>query len=155
MEKAYAVKQIFILNIFISILYSHQWQIHYPYEPDTILTAWLIKKNVDKNAKFTGYDRNITLNSKYSINSKNSKFRRNGRFTAYEVAKRFYNISNSCSNKYVNIIKILELMPWKKEEFYNVVKFENGVKPLIPQGRGDLNLTKLFLFIDKYCKELK
>lgn len=149
------MKYIILIFILTISIFASKWELHYPYEIDSIATSWIIKRYIDKNATFVGYEKNVTLNKRFSINDKNSRFRRNGRFTAYEMAKRYYKISDKCTNRLVKIIKVLELMPWKKNEFEDVIEFENGLIPLLPKKSGDINLTKAFLYIDNYCKDKK
>ena len=132
-----------------------QYQNHYPFESDTILTAWLIKTYVDKDATFKSFPKAITVKKEVALNTPNAYFRRNAKYTAYEMAKRKYHISDTCSNSLVKVIKVLEMMPWKKHEFTKIMHFEEGLVPLFPAQVGDTNLTKVFSYIDQYCKEFK
>lgn len=132
-----------------------QYQNHYPFESDTILTAWLIKTYKDKDATFKSFPKSVTVNKKVALNTPNAYFRRNSKYTAYEMAKRKYHISDTCSDSLVKVIKVLEMMPWKKHEFTDIMHFEEGLVPLFPKQVGDANLTNVFTYIDQYCKELK
>jgi len=138
-----------ILSISLGTVYKN----YYPFESDTILTAWLIKTYVDKNATFESVKKGSKLDKTLAINTPQSLFRRNARFTAYEVAKRYYKINDTCSNHLVRVIKVLEMMPWKKYEFENILAFEEGLVVHFPQKIGEANLSKVFHYINTYCKE--
>jgi len=53
------------------------------------------------------------------------------------------------------VIKVLEMMPWKKHEFIDILNFEEGLVPLFPKEMGDSDLSKVFKYIDIYCKGIK
>ncbi len=153
MEGFIAMRLFFIWASALLFVSATQYQNHYPFESDTILTAWLIRTYVDKNATFKSFPKTVTLKKEVAINTPNAYFRRNAKYTAYEMAKRKYHISDTCSNSLVKVIKVLEMMPWKKHEYEDILAFEEGLVPLFPKQAGDANLTKVFHYIDQYCKE--
>lgn len=153
MEGAITMKLFYIWLSTIMLASATQYQNHYPFESDTILTAWLIKTYVDKDATFKSFPKSVTVKKEVALNTPNAYFRRNATYTAYEMAKRKYHISDTCSNSLVKIIKVLEMMPWKKQEFTTIMHFEEGLVPLFPDKVGDANLTKVFNYINHYCKE--
>jgi hypothetical protein len=155
MEGAATVKMLWIILSTTLLLFSSEYQSHYPYESDTILTSWLIKRYVDKDATFRSLPKSVKINKEHAINTPTSPFRRNARYTAYEMAKRHYNISDKCSDSLVRVIKVLEMMPWKKHEYEDILAFEEGLAPLFPQETGETDLSKVFAYIDQYCKELE
>lgn len=136
-----------------SFLYANIYKSYYPLETDTVLVMWLIKTHVDKNAKFVVVKKNQTiLDNENAINTANSKYKRNAQFSAYEVAKRSFKVDNKCSNNLIKISRILEVVPWKKHEFNDIVEFERQFIKLFPQNIGDIDLTDAFTYIDNYCK---
>jgi len=153
MEGAITMKLFYIWLSTIMLASAAQYQNHYPFESDTILTAWLIKTYVDKDATFKSFPKSVTVKKEVALNTPNAYFRRNATYTAYEMAKRKYHISDTCSNNLVKVIKVLEMMPWKKQEFTTIMYFEEGLVPLFPDKVGDANLTKVFNYINHYCKE--
>lgn len=155
MEGFNTMKTFFVLVSTFIFASATQYENHYPFESDTVLTAWLIKTYVDKNATFKSFPKSVTVKKEVALNTPNAYFRRNAKYTAYEMAKRKYHISDTCSNHLVKVIKVLELMPWKKNEFTDILHFEEGLVPLFPKQVGDANLSKVFTYIDQYCKELK
>ena len=155
MEGTITMKIFFLWLTALSISFAAEYKNHYPFESDTILTAWLIKTYVDKDATFKSVPKGTKVNKDYALNTPNSPFRRNARFTAYEMAKRHFKVSDTCSNHLVRVIKVLEMMPWKKHEFVDILNFEEGLVPLFPEEMGDANLTKVFTYINQYCKERK
>ena len=153
MEGVITVKLFYVWLSSIISVSATQYQMHDPIEIDTVLTAWLIKTYVDKNATFKSFPKSVTVKKEVAINTPNAYFRRNATYTAYEMAKRKYHISDTCSNSLVKVIKVLEMMPWKKQEFTTIMHFEEGLVPLFPDKVGDANLTKVFNYINHYCKE--
>ena len=155
MEGSTTMKLFFMWISTLIYASATQYQSHYPFEGDTILTAWLIKTYVDKDATFTSFPKTVTVKKEVALNTPNAYFRRNAKYTAYEMAKHKYHISDTCSNHLVKVIKVLEMMPWKKHEYTDILHFEEGLVPLFPKKVGDANLTKVFHYIDQYCKESK
>lgn len=155
MEGIIGMKVFFLYLLLISISFGTQYKTHFPFESDTILTAWLIKTYVDKNATFQSEEKESILDKNISINTPNSPFRRNARFTAYEVAKRHFKVSDTCANHLIKVIKVLEMMPWKKHEFEDILHFEQGLVPLFPKQIGDADLSKVFTYINHYCEGIK
>ena len=155
MEGTITMKIFFLWLTALSISFATEYKSYYPFESDTVLTAWLIKTYVDKNATFKSVPKGTKVDKDYALNTPNSPFRRNARFTAYEMAKRHFKVSDTCSNHLIRVIKVLEMMPWKKHEFTKIMHFEEGLVPLFPKKVGDANLTKVFTYINQYCKERK
>ena len=148
------MKKLWITLSTTLLLSSSEYQSYYPYESDTILAAWLIKCYVDQNATFRSFPKSVKINKEYAINTPNSPFRRNAKYTAYETVKRHYGISDQCSNALVRVIKVLEMMPWKKHEYPKILSFEEGLVPLFPKQEGEADLEPLFRYIDQHCKDL-
>lgn len=149
------MKILFLWLTAFTISFSAEYKNHYPFESDTILIAWLIKTYVDKDATFKSVPKGTKVDKDYALNTPNSPFRRNARFTAYEMAKRHFNVSDTCSDSLVKTIKVLEMMPWKKHEFIDILQFEEGLVPLFPEKIGNSDLSKVFIYINKYCKDKK
>jgi len=153
MEGSITMKLFLIWVSTLMFASATQYQNHYPFESDTILTAWLIKTYVDKDATFKSFPKTVTVNKEVALNTPNAYFKRSAKYTAYEMAKRKYDISDTCSDSLVKVIKVLEMMPWKKHEFMEILHFEEGLVPLFPKEVGDANLIHIFTYIDQYCKE--
>jgi hypothetical protein len=142
-----------ILLILQTAISANSYKTYYPWESDSVLVAWVIDKFADTNASFIAVDkRKEKIGKKNSINSSNSKLRRTARFTAFEMALHHYKVDNSCTNKIKRVIRVLEMTPWKKNEYEDVLAFEEGFVTLFPTTIEDNNLTKAFLYIDKFCK---
>jgi len=155
MEGVITVKKLWITLSTTLLLSSSEYQSYYPYESDTILAAWLIKRYVDQNATFRSFPKSIELNKEHTINTPKSPFRRNAKYTAYEMVKRYYDISDQCSDALVRVIKVLEMMPWKKHEYPRILSFEEGLVSLFPKQVGEADLEPVFHYIDQHCKELQ
>jgi len=149
----------FLMLFLITInSYASVYKSYYPWESDSILVAWVIDKFVDKNASFIAVDKKeekLSTNEN-TINTSNSKLRRTARFTAFEMAVKYYNIKEDrCINRLKKIIRVLEMTPWKKEEYEDIVKFEERFVALFPKEIKDNNLSRAFKYLDNFCKEVK
>ena len=147
-----------ILTLLVATVgYAQTYKTYYPWESDSVLVAWSIQKFVDNNATFMAIDKKKEkIPKENSINSSNSDLRRTARFTAFEMTLHHYEIkSNGCTTELKRLIRVLEMTPWKKQEFEDIVAFEEKFVALFPQNIEDNNLTKVFDYIDNYCKEKK
>jgi len=136
---------------------AQTYKTYYPWESDSVLVAWVIKKFADPKAKFVSVDKKKEkIGKENSINTSNSKLRRTARFTAFEMALKDYKVKESaCTNRLKKIIRVLEMTPWKKHEYEEILTFEEGFISLFPKRIEDDNLTKLFEYIDNSCKGKK
>ncbi len=132
----------------LSSLHASVYKTYLQWEIDAVFVAWLISRHVDKDAEFHIVPKGTYIETKYAINTPNSKFRRSGRETAFESALRYYNIHNNCSDKLIPIIRVLEMAPWRKSEDIHILSFESDVVTLLK----DENISVVFGYIDTYCK---
>ncbi len=145
------------LLLFQSAIYAKDnvYKTYYPWESDSVLVAWVIHKFVDSNATFIAVDKKVEkIGKKNSINSSNSKLRRTARFTAFEMALNYYKIKESkCTDELKRVIRVLEMTPWKKHEYEDILAFEEKFVTLFPKKLEDNNLTKSFEYLDNFCKD--
>ena len=146
-----------VVVLFQSATYAKTYTTYYPWESDSVLVAWVIQKFVDPEAKFVSIDkRKEKVDKENSINTSNSKLRRIARFTAFEMALKHYEVKDSaCTDELKRVIRVLEMTPWKKNEFEDILAFEEGFVPLLPKALEDNNLTKSFDYINNFCKDRK
>jgi len=150
------MKKFFIFCLFLYFAFAKSYVGYYPLEPDTALTFWAIQKYKDKDAKFFLVDKKSAINLKKTIkiNTSDAKIKRNGRFTAFEIFLYKNKIkSNECMKRLIKIDKVLEMMPWMKNQFPDILAFENRLRNLSPKKSGKVKLKRLFLFIDEFCKK--
>ncbi len=128
---------------------------YYPYESDSVLTAWLIRKFRDPQALFAGIEKgeHVRIDPKFQINTAQSRFRRSARFTAYESAKKILNIHDPCAEKLVKVSRILEAAPWRKQQYPTITTFERMLHEALPKTPDPSNLDKAFKVIDRFCEK--
>ena len=122
-----------------------------PWETDSVLVAWLIKNYVDKQAVFSAVPKGDEIPKEFAINTPNSPFRRNARFTAFDAAVRIHEVKEECVLKIQPIIRLLEMAPWRKHEDIEALHFEQDIVPLLPEDPGTGGLEEAFAFIDNFC----
>lgn len=140
-----------LLLIFTGKAHGAHYKTDRPWETDSVLVAWLIKKHVDHDAHFSSVPRNEKIAKKLSINTPYSPLRRSARFTAFDAASRMYKVKTSCVDKIKPLIRILELTPWRKHEYAEALRFEKGLAPLLPVEPGSGGLEDAFTYIDSFC----
>ena len=139
----------------VTSAHGEQYTTYFPWETDSVLVAWLIKNHVDENATFSAIAKGGKTTKKFSINTAKSSFRRTARFTAFDTACRIFRINDRCVQKIQPIIRILEMTPWRKQEYPEALRFEQGLVPLFPKQPRVGSLEKAFSYIDRFCNSKK
>ena len=139
---------LFVFLGFFSNLNASTYKTYSQWEVDAVFVAWLINRHVDKESEFIIVQKGTPIEKEYAINTPSSKFKRGGKETAFESALRYFDISNSCSDRLIPIIRILELAPWRKSEYLYVLNFESDMVDVLNKD----GIQEVFNFIDNYCK---
>ncbi|RLA72838.1 MAG: hypothetical protein DRG78_23295 [Epsilonproteobacteria bacterium] len=142
---------LFVLLMFLSSLNASVYKIYSQWEVDSVFVAWLINRYVDRESEFIVVEKGMSIDNQYAINTPNSRFRRSAKETAFESALRQFKISNSCTDKLIPIIRVVELAPWRKSEYLYILNFESDIVRLL----NEENISAAFDYIDSYCKEKK
>ena len=122
------------------------------WEPDGLLAAWVIHRYVDPRARFEAVPKGRRIEQKTAINTAGALFRRTGRETAYESTLRHFGIDDACTRRFIPVIRLLEMVPWKKVEDPSAVRFEKELRRRLEiQG-----MAGVFGYLDRQCiKETK
>ncbi len=157
MDRVIIMKYFLVFLLLVNLLYAEgrHYKSYVPWETDSILVAWLIKRYVDKDATFATVKKPTKIEKEYAINTSYSDMRRSSRFTAFEAAARIYKLDNVCIDKLKPIIRVLEMTPWRKHEDMRSFRFEEEIVPLFPTESGEQSLDDVFNYIDKYCEDKK
>ncbi len=105
-----------------------------PWEIDSTLAAWAIKRHVHPEAEFAALARGTDIPPETSVDVPNSPYRRSGTETAFDEVVRIHKIDSSCAKKIRPIVRLLELVPWRKTGNKEAEDFEHGLRPLLPQN---------------------
>lgn len=123
-----------------------------PWESDSVLVAWLINRYVDRDIKFESLAKGEKIKLPLTINTPNSKLKRNARYSAFETTVKYLKIKeDKCIKKLTKVIKILEMVPWQKHNYGDAMTFEQKIIPLLPSAPQKDGLDRAFKFIDKFC----
>lgn len=149
------IRILFSLLLALSTVGAATYYAYFPYESDSVLTAWLIKRYKDPGALFAGIEkgRKASVPPVLQINTTSSLYRRSSRFTAFESAKRRLGVSDSCTQKLVKVSRLLEMAPWRKQQFPEYLELERKIHDALPEDPGPHDLSEAFSIIDDYCKE--
>jgi hypothetical protein len=122
-----------------------------PWQPDSLLVAWVLKRHVFPNAQFEALNNGTPIPSDSALDTPDSPYRRSGMRTAFEEALRLNNIDTDCSRRLRPIIRTLELASWRKSEYPEAEAFESGLQPLLPMMPGKGGLEAAFAYVDRFC----
>ena len=123
-----------------------------PWETDSVLTAWAIKRYVFQGAIFASVPKGETLEMAQAINTPDANYRRSGTKTAFEMAVYHHQLQFACLPTLKPLIRLLELAPWRKSTNSEAVKFEYHIKRLLPSQPQQHGLEPAFQYIDQYCQ---
>ncbi len=145
-----------LLTVMLTTGLLVQAEVHYapfPYETDTVLTAWLIKHYKDPEALFAGIPKSkqSKIPSERQINTGVSPYRRSARFTAFETARRILGATGTCIEKLTPLSRVLEKAAWRKQQYPEFVSFELRLHNSLPDSPEPNDLRKAFEIIENYC----
>lgn len=126
-----------------------------PWEVDSTVTAWYLKRNVIQNAEFRSLPKGTHIEPEASIDIPDSPYRRDARNTAFDSAIKKHSITSSCTDKLAKIVRLLELAPWRKSTSTEAEAFERGILPLLPRQPSDGGLEQAFGYLDKFCEKIR
>ena len=118
------------------------------WELDAILAAWAIKHYVDKESHFKRVAKSEKIPPAYAINTSYAQYRRSAQETAFESVLRQHDIHDHCTQELVRIVRVVELAPWRKSEYLDILTFEQELLTLLKQK----NVAAGFDYIDHYCQ---
>lgn len=139
-----------LLMLMATKVVSADYSLRYPVETDSLLVAYVIKTYVDDKARFSVFEGSGPKQGT-PINTPDSPYRRNARFTAFDSVTRQHNVENSCIDTIRPIVRLLEMTPWRKHEVPEALRFERDLAELLPVKPGVTSFNEAFSFIDRYC----
>lgn len=122
-----------------------------PWQVDSVVAAWVLKRYVHADAIFESVPRGTSLSPERALDTPASLYRRNGRQTAFDETLRINKLRFACADKLGPIVRMLELAPWRKSENPGAEKFESELNRLMPQGTTKGGLEAAFGYIDRFC----
>ena len=140
-----------LFYLFCNAGWAKQYTLLSPLEADSVLVAWLIKRHVEPAAQFAILSKQKAGPDSSAINTPHSPLRRSARFTAFDAAVRLYDVNNSCVATIQPLVRILEMTPWRKAEYPEALRFEQGLFSLLPDNPTGDDLEKAIAFVDSFC----
>lgn len=140
---------LFMALSFSLSLNASTYKTYTQWEVDALMSAWLISRFVESDAKFSIVKKGSIIDKEYAINTPNSKYRRGAKETAFESVLRQFSISDSCTKSLIPIIRVVELAPWRKSEYLYILNFENEIVDILNKD----GIERAFIYIDNYCKK--
>ncbi len=123
-----------------------------PWETDSFLAAWALKRYVHPEARFAALPRGTKIKPGTAIDVPDSPYRRNATRTAFEEVVRIHHLNIPCFMRIRSMARLLEMSPWRKSENREAVDFEFGLRPLLPKTPVEGGLEAAFEYVDGFCK---
>jgi len=150
------IRCLILLFIFMTVSPANAQSMIYktwaPWEIDSFMAAWALKRYVHPEAKFVSLPKGTKTDPATTIDTPDAKYRRNATKTAFEEVVRIHKISMPCFDKIRPIVRLLELSRWRKSENREAEEFEDNLRSLLPKDTRKGNLEKAFEYVDKFCK---
>lgn len=128
-----------------------------PWEPDSFLAAWALKRYVYPEAEFMSFPKGTPLlpgtAPEMMIDTPDAKYRRNATKTAFEEVVRIHNLKIPCYQQIRAIVRLLEMGRWQKSQNRKAEDFETGLLPLLPREPAKGGLDAAFAYVDTFCKQ--
>lgn len=151
MRYHFSLFMIVILLVANTPIYATTFSTWAPWEIDSTVTAWYLKRNIIQNAEFTSLPKGTTIEHNTSIDIPDSPYRRSARTTAFDSAIKKHLIESRCTEKLAKIVRLLELAPWRKSTSAEAEAFERSILPLLPKNPSYDGLEQAFDYLDKFC----
>lgn len=122
-----------------------------PWEVDTVVSAWTLKRFVDPSAEFLSKPKGAPVSGAFSLDTPDSPYKRGARNTAFDEVVRRNALASPCLERLAPIVRTLELSPWRKSAHPESEAFEQGLVPLLP-GAPEGSLEPAFHYLDEFCR---
>lgn len=123
-----------------------------PWQVDSVLAAWVIKRHVYPDADFGMVVRGAPIATAQAIDTPASPYRRNGMRTAFEETLRVHAVpEDACIGRLRSIVRVLELAAWRKVEWPDTERFELELLRMLPKEPSKGRLEPAFEYIDRFC----
>jgi hypothetical protein len=150
------MKQICLLSLSVFLLFGATvsaktlitWA---PWEIDSTVTAWYLKRYVLQDVEYKSVPKGTLTESELSLDQPNSPYRRSAKQTTLDSAIDRHKYTNKCIKELVKVVRLLELMPWRKSTQADAEQFEYELMPLLPKQPVKGGLEFAFDYLDTYC----
>jgi hypothetical protein len=122
-----------------------------PWQADSVLAAWALKRFVDPDAQFESAAGGTRLPADRALDTPDSPYRRTAARTAFEEVVRLHKLDFACIERLRPIIRVLELARWRKSESPQAEGFESALSQRLPREPGRGGLEPAFSYIDSFC----
>jgi hypothetical protein len=122
-----------------------------PWQADSALAAWALKRFVDPDAQFESVATGTRLAPERALDTPDSPYRRSGARTAFEEVARVHKLDVACIERLRPIVRVLELARWRKSESPQAESFEAALNQRLPHEPGRGGLEPAFSYIDSFC----
>ena len=122
-----------------------------PWEIDTVVTAWYLKRHVMPEVKFQSLAKGTLIDHNASIDIPDSPYRRDAKNTALDSAIKIHSTSFACIEKLTYMVRLLELAPWRKSISPDAELFEQEILPMLPKRPMVGGLDPAFSYLDEFC----
>jgi hypothetical protein len=122
-----------------------------PWQVDSALAAWAIKRYVDPGAQFESVVTGTRLAADRALDTPDSVYRRTAARTAFEEVVRVHGLEFNCAARLRRIVRVLELVRWRKAENPEAEAFELALNERLPRTPQRGGLEAAFAYIESFC----
>jgi hypothetical protein len=117
------------------------------------VTAWYLKRYVLQDVEYRSFPKGTSIEPELSLDVPNSPYRRGAKHTTLDRAIDIHKFKNSCINELVKVVRLLELMPWRKSTQPEAEQMEHGLMLLLPKEPVKGGLDPAFDYLDSFCSK--
>jgi len=120
-------------------------------ELDTCASAWLIKRYIDKKARFKFYPKGEIIVEGIAFDTPDAEFRRVHNMCTYETLLHKYGIQDDKAVYIGRLIHEIEINFWQAESNPKIIRFNDNVTAIIDLSKDPREcFRKAFQFFDRY-----
>lgn len=131
--------------------FAETWSTWMPWEADSVMAAWAVSRYQNRNSEFYGVPKGTEVDPLLSFDNPHSEIRRDGKETTFQKMIKRLAVTDGCVERLSHVSYVVEMIPWQKSLYPDVVELELKLRPHIPYKPGKVDLDKAFNLLDQYC----
>ncbi|MCQ9206093.1 MAG: chromate resistance protein [Omnitrophica bacterium] len=152
---------LFIWGVFFSSSFAedrnkHLYSTWDVLEIDTCVSAWLIKRFIDKEGEFKFYPKGEFIGQGVAFDTPDAQFRRTQNMSTFETLVKEYRIKDSAVERIAKMMHEIEVNYWYQSGDKRIQKFKKGMLSIIDKcSDPDTCFQDTFSYLDKIYTEIR
>jgi len=140
---------------FSGVTMAEQWSTWTPWEPDSVMAAWLVSRYHDQSIQFIAHEKGTQVAPLFSFDNPNSPLSRDGKETTFQKVAKHLGVDDDCIQSLSTVSYVIEMIPWQMSLYPDVVELKIKLQPHVPRNVGVAELDKAFSLLDQHCEKLR